>query len=159
MENTFLNDNIEKILTNNELNTTKRWSYACVWILSYLKGVNLKLIDVSEVSPLADYFVLASATNTTQAKSMAEELTRIAKKNNIHLISQEGNNDAEWILIDFGDVIVHIFLESHRDIFGLDQLWKDAPREPIPETFYFSSHHNKGDDEDGDSSKSPHSYF
>jgi len=101
-------------------------------------------MDVSKTSSLADYFILASATNSTQAKAMADTVITQLKKHGKQVLSKEGlhTTGSDWILIDLGSVIVHIFQEVARDIYGLEDLWKEAEYVSIPQHYYTS-----GDDE------------
>ncbi len=122
---------------------------ASAWTLADFKGINLKIINMKETSSLSDYYVLASAENTTTARSMAETLSMLLKRNGQAIRSLEGMEDGEWILIDCSDIIVHIFLESVREIFDLDNLWRDNPQVEIPQEFYFSHHDSNRPDESG----------
>lgn len=119
------------------------------WILGNLKGQNLKVLDVQKHSTLADYYVLASSTNPVQAGSMVDEVGRIAKKNGVSVLSVEGKNSSDWVLIDLGPVIVHIFSEHVRDVYNLDGLYLDAKIMPIPEEFYFSTPESVPEDDEG----------
>ena len=80
-----------------------------------------------------------SVNNKTQASSVASEIMSQLKSHNASCISQEGLDTGEWILLDFGDVIIHIFQESSRDIYDLDTLWGNFPTAPIPPEYYISS--------------------
>jgi len=122
---------------------------AATWILGNLKGENLKVLDVQKHSTLADYYVLASSTNPTQAASMVDEIGRISKKNGVSVLSVEGKNSSDWVLIDLGQVIVHIFAENVRDVYNLDGLYLDAKIMPIPEEYYFSTPESVPDEDEG----------
>ena len=139
MSNEFINNEIDKIFNSKEFDFPLNISMASAWILGNLKGINLKVLDMQKTSTLADYFVLASATNIIQAKSMAEELSFQYRRLGFPLLSKEGMSDSDWLLLDSGDVITHIFLESSRDVYGLEELWSKAPTVKIPEDYYYSS--------------------
>ncbi|OFZ15302.1 MAG: ribosome silencing factor [Bdellovibrionales bacterium GWA2_49_15] len=110
---------------------------ATVWILANFKGSDLKILDVGKHSSMADYFVIASAGNPTQAGAMADTVCQMMKKNNIAIKSLEGSSGSEWTLIDLGDVIVHIFQETARNIYDLEGLYTTSNLVKIPENYYF----------------------
>jgi ribosome-associated protein len=137
MSKEFVQKEVEKIIA--QYGHPKNWAMASAWILGNLKGTNLKVIDVSKTSGLADYFIIASAGNPIQAQSMAEEVAHQAKRLKQGVLSVEGKGGSDWILLDLGDVIVHIFNESVRDIYDLDHLYAENPIVEIPQEYYFSS--------------------
>lgn len=154
-QNKFIKSEVEKIVKDKSLTYPKNIAMAATWILANFKGVNLKIFDVSQTSSLADYYVLASATNTTQSRAMTEELQMNIKQAGNDIISVEGLTDGEWILVDAGDVIVHIFNETSRDIFDLDTLWANHPQVEIPQSYYFAGH----DQQEEKNSESTENYF
>jgi ribosome-associated protein len=137
MSNEFVNQNIDKIMANAEYEFPLNLAMSSAWILGNFKGINLKILDVREISSLGDYYVIGSATNPTQANSMAEEIQFQLKRHNSPCRSLEGDRSSEWILLDHGDIIVHIFLDTTREIFDLDGRLKDAKLVTIPQEFYF----------------------
>ncbi len=139
MSSEYINREVEKIISNKDYKFPQNLAMTSAWILANFKGINLKVLDVHEQSTLADYFVIGSATNITQAKAMADEILRQFKKHGYKSISKEGLNDTDWILLDLGDVIVHIFLETSRFVYNLDELWAEAKSIEIPQSYYFSS--------------------
>lgn len=139
MSQEYVDKEIQKIVTDKELPFPKNMAMAAAWLLGNLKGINLKVFDVSHTSSLSDYYVLASATNSTQATSMADSIVRSLKKHNMHFLSKEGMNGSDWILLDAGDIIVHIFLDTAREVYGLEDLWLQAKPVSIPQSYYFSS--------------------
>lgn len=151
MSNPFIEKQVTKIINEDGIEYPKNIALACAWIIANFKGVNIKVFDVSESSSLCDYNIIASAQNTTQARSIVDELTPNLKKHGQEILSLEGLSDAEWILVDAGDVIVHLFQETARDIFDLDTLWGDYPQVKIPEEYYFSAP-NQDDKRSDDSS-------
>lgn len=146
-ELSFREKKFKEIVVANESEFPKNFALASAWTLADFKGINLKIIDMKETSSLSDYYILASAENTTAARSMAETLSSLLKKNGQSIRSLEGVEDAEWILIDCSDVIVHIFLESVREVFDLDNLWRENPQVKIPQEYYFSHHDTQRKDE------------
>jgi len=77
---------------------------------------------------IADYFVICSGTSTTQVKAIAEYIEHKLREDDIRPIGVEGRDNAHWILIDYGDVVVHIFEEETRAFYELEKFWLDAPR-------------------------------
>ncbi|MCY4644197.1 MAG: ribosome silencing factor [Bacteriovoracales bacterium] len=138
MTKTYMEKGFDRIVCDKELIFPKNTALAATWILAAFKGINLKIFDMRESSSLADYYVLGSAQNVTTARSMAEGLESHLKRHRYSARSIEGLESAQWILLDFGDMIIHIFQESVRDIFDLDELWKEYPSVPIPQEYYFS---------------------
>ncbi len=140
----------DKIINDKNNKYPKNIALALAWTLGNLKGINLKILDVKSITSIAEYFILASATNNTQAKSMAEEVSRQLKRNNCPIISREGIGNSDWILIDGSDVIVHIFLEYSRESYNLDYIWKNATKVEIPQSYYFSSEESNANNSEPD---------
>jgi ribosome-associated protein len=92
------------------------------------KATDLDVLQVGEVTSIADYFVLTSAGNERQAQAIADSVVdRLKSEMNVKPLLVEGTTPGRWILIDFGDFIVHIFTEDMRRFYGLERLWGDAP--------------------------------
>ncbi|KAF1718303.1 ribosome silencing factor [Pseudoxanthomonas yeongjuensis] len=103
--------------------------------LAELKAKDVVEIDVRGKSSVADYMVIASGTSTRHVKSSADEVVRFAKKLGVMPLGVEGEREAEWVLVDLGDVIVHVMLPRVREFYALERLWTvgDQPPEE-PET-------------------------
>ncbi len=129
----------KKIFDSKEADHSKKSALAAAWVLASFKGVNLKIYDPAGLNPLADFFVIGSVQNSIQAKSCATSLEKMFKEHKVKVKSVEGLDDAEWVLVDTGDIIVHIFQEVHRDIFDLDSLWREYKQVEIPNEFYHSN--------------------
>ena len=129
---------VDKIIQDKKTPSPKNFALASAWILADFKGINLKILDMQKTSSLADYYVLASAENTTTARAMAESIQFHMKRHNLPAQSVEGIENAQWILLDCGDIIVHVFQEAIRSVFDLDDLWRENPAVPIPQEYYFS---------------------
>ncbi len=139
MGNEFSDKAIEKIIKTKKFKYPLNLAMASAWVAGNYKGTNLKIFDLKKMSSLTDYFVIASASNLNQAQAMAEEICFQAKKYDYLCKSKEGMGGSDWILLDFGDIIVHIFVEASRDFYNLDQLWSDAFSLEIPQSYYFSN--------------------
>ncbi|MEG2814528.1 MAG: ribosome silencing factor [Oscillospiraceae bacterium] len=104
-----------------------------VKILDAKKANNLEVIKVCEVTILGDYFVIASANNTTHVKSLVDEVEFEMKQKGVQPMRVEGYQDTNWIIIDYGDVIVHIFYEETRNFYNLEKLWANGEKIEIEE--------------------------
>lgn len=93
-----------------------------VKLLEDKKAIDLKTLDIIEQSTLADYFVIASGTSNTHIKALADNVEVELKKEDIYPNKIEGYN-TEWILMDYGDVVVHIFTEQERQNYDLEELY------------------------------------
>jgi ribosome-associated protein len=88
-------------------------------ILEDKKAKDIRIIDIKELSTLADYFVIASGTSVTNIKMLSDEVEKRMEEENVKLLHREGYNSARWILLDYGGVVVHIFHEEDRDFYNL----------------------------------------
>jgi ribosome-associated protein len=86
------------------------------------------VLDVRGISPVTDYFVIATGTSTRQLRTVADEMADAAARLGERLFSMEGRGVANWILLDFIDVVAHLFDEPSRRFYDLELLWGDAPR-------------------------------
>ncbi len=85
------------------------------------------MLDVSEPLVISDYFVICSASNDRQVRAIAEEVERACQVAGARPLRREGERDARWILLDFIDFVVHVFLQEAREYYDLERLWRDAP--------------------------------
>ena len=90
------------------------------------KASDIRVIDISEVSVLADYFIIANGTNRAQIQALSDEVSEKMEKAGAFLKQVEGYDNASWILLDFGDVIVHIFGQEDRLLYDLERIWRDG---------------------------------
>ena len=90
------------------------------------KGEDIKVIDISEVSPIADSFILTSGSNRSQVQAMADSVGEKMHKAGFSMKQIEGYDSANWILMDFVDVVVHIFDRESRNFYDLERIWKDG---------------------------------
>jgi len=96
-----------------------------------LKAKDLVEIDVIGRSSVADYMVIASGTSSRHVKSIADEVVKFAKKLGVMPLGVEGEREAEWVLVDLGDVIVHVMLPRVREFHALERLWTVGDQPPI----------------------------
>lgn len=91
------------------------------------KAYHLLALDVSGKTSIADAFVLCSVASSRQAQAVADEVDRVLAQAGVHALSVEGYLHGTWILMDYGDFVLHIFQEDRREYYGLERLWGDAP--------------------------------
>lgn len=97
------------------------------------KAYDVVLLDIHELTALADYFLLCTARSDTQAQAIAEHIRRSLAEAGQTALRMEGYGAGQWILLDYGDVAVHVFLEEVRAFYDLERLWARAPVVPLPE--------------------------
>ena len=90
------------------------------------KAEDIKVIDISDVSPISDYFVLATGSNRNQVQAMADSVVEKMHKAGFSLKQIEGYDSANWILMDFVDIVVHVFDRENRNFYDLERIWKDG---------------------------------
>lgn len=92
-------------------------------------GEDIALLDIGEIISIIDYFVLVSASNTRLVRTIVDEVQLVMREHDgSRPIGVEGLGDATWVLLDYADVVVHVFLEETREFYDLDRLWADAAR-------------------------------
>lgn len=91
------------------------------------RGVDIVALDVSKVSLLADYFMICSANSDRQINAIVDAIVEEEEKAQVTIKRIEGKDGGKWVLIDLGDVIVHVFSHSEREFYNLEKLWSDAP--------------------------------
>lgn len=97
------------------------------------KAHDLVVLDLREVASFTDYFVIASGTNVRQVQAVADEVQeQLRRRLGVKPARVEGYNTAEWVLLDYGDFILHVFEEKSRRFYDLERLWRDAARVPLP---------------------------
>ncbi len=91
------------------------------------KGYDVKILDLRKLTTIADYFVICSADSDTQVKAIADEVDKTLRDEGIRLWHKEGYQSLNWVLIDYVDVVVHIFKKESREFYNIEKLWGDAP--------------------------------
>ncbi|HHV32023.1 ribosome silencing factor [Caproiciproducens sp. LBM24188] len=105
---------------------------AAAEILDNKKAIDLKVIGIKDISVLADYFVIATGTSNTHVKSLADEVEFKLKERNVTPQHTEGYHSNSWVVLDYGNVIVHVFTPESRQFYDLDRLWQDGETVAIP---------------------------
>ncbi len=117
-------------MTNNNANEIAKIAYNA---LDDKKGMDIKIINIQEVSVVADYFMIASGSNQNQVKALADNVEEMLAKAGYEPSQVEGYKSANWILLDYHDVIIHIFNEEDRLFYDLERIWKDGKNLSIEE--------------------------
>lgn len=110
------------------LEMTKR----AVVALEDKKAINVKVIDISEISVIADYFIIAGGTNKNQVQALSDNVIEALAREGIEPKQTEGYNTANWILLDYNDVIIHVFNQEDRLFYDLERIWRDGKAVELP---------------------------
>ena len=109
-----------------ENNKSKEMARLAIQALEDKKAEDIKVIDISEVSVIADYFIIANGTNRSQIQAMSDNVEEILGRAGYPLKQIEGYQNANWVLLDFNDVIIHIFDKENRLFYDLERIWRDG---------------------------------
>jgi len=96
------------------------------------KAINSVVLDLREIASFTDYFVITSGTNERQVQAISDEIVETLKKAGTSAARVEGYKTAEWILLDYGDFVVHVFDEKARTFYDLERLWRESKRVELP---------------------------
>lgn len=91
------------------------------------KGSDVKILDLRKLTPISDYFIICSADSDVQVKAIADEIDNKLHDEGIRIWHKEGYKALNWVLLDYVDVVVHVFKKSVREYYNLERLWGDAP--------------------------------
>jgi ribosome-associated protein len=100
----------------------------CVDIIRERKATDLVLFEVGTLTSIADYFLIASGKSSRQVNAIAQHLQSRMKEEGFTRFGVEGERDGHWILVDYGDVVIHLFYQPVREFYDLEGLWVEAPR-------------------------------
>ena len=90
------------------------------------KAENIQIIDISEVSSVADYFIITNGTNKSQVQALADNVGEKLDREGIHTKQVEGYSNANWILLDYTDIVIHVFDRESRGFYDLERIWRDG---------------------------------
>ena len=99
---------------------------AAVDIASDKKASDVLLLDIRDISTIADFFVICTGNNTRQIQAIGDALNDDLKKQGARLLYREGDADTGWVLLDYGDIIIHVFAPKEREYYRLERLWSEA---------------------------------
>jgi ribosome-associated protein len=121
---------VEAVTPFAELDDEVKLAISCA---SEKKAFDIVAIDLREIASFTEFFIIASGTNMRQVQAISDEITEKLKEQlNSRVIRIEGYQTGEWILLDYGDFIVHIFEQKAREFYDLERLWRDAKKVQIP---------------------------
>lgn len=107
----------------------------CVRFALEKKAYDLVLMEVGEFTSLADYFLICTGRSDTQVQAIAQSVDENLGRLGMRPLSIEGYSTGQWVVMDYGDIIVHIFFEPVREFYDLERLWARAPRVALPEPY------------------------
>lgn len=90
------------------------------------KAEDIRVIKVGDITVIADYFIIADGTSTTQLKTLADEVEYQLKESGLEPLRVQGTGQSNWMIIDYGDIVVHIFRKDMREFYNLERLWRDG---------------------------------
>ncbi|MDE7177238.1 MAG: ribosome silencing factor [Lachnospiraceae bacterium] len=105
---------------------TKQTALIAVNALEDKKAEDIRILDISEISTIADYFIIANGTNKSQIQAIADNISEILGRAGVTMRQIEGYQNANWVLMDFQDVIIHIFDKENRLFYDLERIWRDG---------------------------------
>ena len=133
----MMNENMTQTESNaNTDQNTRMKALNCARAAIDKKAENVKILNLSDASSFTDYFVIGSGMSDRQVQAIADSIENEMEKQGFELLCSEGYSDGRWVLLDFGDVVVHLFLDALRDYYDLEHLWAQAPQVKIPPEFY-----------------------
>ena len=110
----------------DQANQSKEMAKIAYHALSDKKGEDIKVIDIAEISVLADYFIIANGSNANQVNAMVDSVEEELSKAGYDVKQREGYGLGNWVLLDFGDIIVHVFDKENRLFYDLERIWRDG---------------------------------
>lgn len=111
--------------------TTKEIALAAARALEEKKGIGVKLLEVTEVTTLAEYFLICTGTSNTHVNSLCDAVEEAVDACGEPLLHREGHRGGTWVLLDFGSLVVHVFTDETRAFYDLERMWNDATPVPI----------------------------
>lgn len=111
-----------------QLEQSREQAITAARVADEMRGQDVTVLDLSTITPIADFFVVVTAASPRQARSIAEEIHQNLKKAGSLRLGVEGEETSSWILQDYGDVVIHVFTTDARKLYDLENLWGDAPR-------------------------------
>lgn len=91
------------------------------------KASEVRILEVRDLLVITDYFVICSGATDRQVRTIVQEVAKVLGEAGLKPVRREGERDLRWVLLDFGDVVVHVFTQAERDFYELERLWSDAP--------------------------------
>ena len=111
--------------------TTKQIALRAAKALDDRKGLDIRLLEVGDVTSIADYFLICTGTSNTHVKTLCDAAEAAVEEMGEPLLHREGHRGGTWVLLDFGCVVVHVFTNETREFYDLERLWNDAQQVPM----------------------------
>ena len=112
--------------------TSKQKALLCARAALDHKAIDLAILEVKNLSSFTDYFVISSGNSDRQVQAIASHIEEKLGTQGLHPLGVEGKREGRWVLLDYGDVVIHIFYHPMREFYDLERLWSDAPRVELP---------------------------
>jgi len=111
---------------------TKEKAFLCAGAALDHKAIDLVILEVKNLSSFTDYFIICSGNSDRQVQAIAAHIEEKLGKEGLRPLSIEGKREGRWVLLDYGDVVIHVFYQPVREFYDLERLWSDAPRIELP---------------------------
>jgi len=125
---------VKKVKKTQTQEEAKKYAVLAATAVLNKKGLDVKIISLKGLTDMADYFVLATAESDVQVKAIADAVEVGLFQNGWKVWHVEGLQNLKWVLLDYVDVVIHVFHKDAREFYGLDRLWGDAPYETVTDT-------------------------
>ncbi len=112
--------------------TSKQKAFLCARTALDHKAIDLAILEVKNLSSFTDYFVISSGNSDRQVQAIASHIEEKLGTQGLHPLGVEGKREGRWVLLDYGDVVIHVFYHPMREFYDLERLWSDAPRVELP---------------------------
>ncbi len=133
-----ITNKFQSFINENSDNEYPNYLMPLAWLMANFKIEDLQILDLRKESSIASYFLIGTSLNSLHASSFAKEAKKQLAHTDAKVYSMEGMDKGEWILMDLGEVIIHIFNQEQRDIYQLKKIWPMAGEIKIPEKYYYS---------------------
>ena len=115
------------------MTSSKDWALIAAEAAASKKAEDVLAINVADLLVVTDYFVIATGNSNIQVRAIADEVEeQLRERAGLKPIGREGADEAKWLLLDFGDLVIHVFQREEREFYRLEKLWSDAPRLKLP---------------------------
>ena len=111
--------------------TPKQIALRAAKALDDRKGIDIRLLEVGDVTSIADYFLISTGTSNTHVKTLCDAAEAAVEEMGESLLHREGHRGGTWVLLDFGCVVIHVFTNETREFYDLERLWNDATQIPV----------------------------
>jgi len=112
----------------SRLADSRRMAVAAARAAGSKQAADIVILDVHDLIVITDFFVIATGTSDRQVKTIVEEVEKALRETGMKPLRREGETEAQWVLLDYVDVVVHVFSKEQREYYDLERLWRDAPR-------------------------------